>query len=69
METAIIYSCISWGLHRDNGKEHGNCYNIFVYILGLHRDKGKENGNFYNIYVCILGYIGIMEKKLETAII
>ena len=30
-------------LYRDNGKEHGNYYNI----LGLYWDNGKENGNYY----------------------
>ena len=37
------------------------------------RDNGKENGNYYFIIGCILGlcrgYIGIMEKKMEAAIL
>ena len=43
---------ISW----DNGKEHGNYYNI---ICGLYR------GYIYGLY---RGYTGIMEKKMETTV-
>ena len=47
----VTYAMTS-GLYWDNGKEHGNYYNI----LGLYRDNGKENGNDYRI----------MEKKMEA---
>ena len=33
--------------------------------LGLCRDDEKLSGNYYIVY---WGYIGIMEKKMETAI-
>ena len=32
-------------LYKDNGKENGNYYSIWV-KLGLHRKNGKENGNY-----------------------
>ena len=38
-----------------------------VYRGYIARDNGKENGNYYSgLY---WGYIGIMEKKMETAIV
>ena len=39
------------GLYRDNGKEHGNYYGIYVIgsFLGFFRDNGHENGSYYNI--------------------
>ena len=44
-----------------------------VIIWGLYWDNGKENGKYQNrVYAYIIrGYIifGIMEKKMETAII
>ena len=43
MEITIIY----WGyVCWDNGKEHGNYYDI----LGLYRDDGKEHGSYNNIF-------------------
>ena len=48
---------VYWGLYRDNGKEHGNYYIVYW-------GNGKEHGNSYMVY---WGYIGIMEKKMETA--
>ena len=53
------------GLHRDNGKEHGN----YKGLWGIYRDNGQENGNYrdYTGYIGLFwGYIRIMEKKMET---
>ena len=38
----------------------------YRYILGLYEDNGKEHGNYHSILG--LYYIGIMEKKMETAV-
>ena len=62
------------GLYRDNGKEHGNYFMVYigfmVYTLGLYRENGKEHGHYFMVYIgiirYILGYIGIMEKNMET---
>ena len=36
------------GLYRENGKEHGNYFMVYigiiVYTLGLYRENGKEHG-------------------------
>ena len=61
------------GLYRDNGKEHGNYFMVYIGIyFGLYRDNGQERGNYFMVYIgiigYILGYIGIMEKNMETTL-
>ena len=58
METTIVYR----GLYWDNGKENGNYYIIWGFILGSWKRKWKL---LYYMGV----YIGIMEKKMETTIL
>ena len=72
METTIV---IILGLCWDNEKENGNYYSI----LGQYCKNKKENGNCYSILGLYWGewkiqwkhwcYIGIMEKKMETAVV
>ena len=48
--------------YRDDGKEHGNYYTVYLGYIGI-MEKNLETTIVYG------GYTGIMEKKMETTIV